>query len=80
MKRIDIQSLVANYYQECREANPPETILAVEIADRASQAQAELTKKEIVEDLETFICDECSTPNFVNIVLPKEKWQALKGS
>jgi len=45
-----------------------------------AKAQAKLTRKGIAEDLETFICDECSTPNFVNIVLPKEKWQALKGS
>ena len=54
--------------------------LTQEFPEKIIKLIAELTVKEIVEDLETFICEECSTPNFVNIVLPKEKWVALKGS
>ena len=34
--------------------------------------------KKVLEELEGYICAECSTPNFVNIVLPLKDWQSLK--
>lgn len=34
--------------------------------------------KKVVEELDGYICAECSTPNFVNIVLPLKDWQSLK--
>jgi len=46
-----------------------------------SQETADLARKERdgewVEWLAGFICEDCSTPNFVNIVLPKDIWEQL---
>jgi len=29
--------------------------------------------------LEGFVCEECSTPNFIHIILPREYWQKWLG-
>ena len=31
-------------------------------------------REEIQKELEEYICDDCSTPNFVHIVVPKDYW------
>ena len=46
----------------------------VELDDAMCQAQI----KKFVEYLDGFKCDECETPDFISLVLPKRIWLELK--
>ena len=48
-----------------------------------SEAVAQALKRqreEIKKELEEYICNDCSTPNFIHIVVPKDYWNSQSPS
>lgn len=43
-----------------------------------TQAQYQADLKAFVDMAEEYVCKECSTPHFVTLVIPLNKWQSLK--